>query len=810
MQPFKRNRLLMKGGIHILYDRQIVISAAGSRKSTRWPPQFLYWSDMVERLRTPIRGTETLVEYLKFSKSRQDDLKDVGGFVAGALKDEKRKACNVLSRDIITLDLDSISQGCTNDVLMRIAGLGCGYCVYSTRKHESLRPRLRVLVPLNRSCTTDEYEPLSRKLASFIGMELCDPSTFEASRLMYWPSCCADSQYVFVSEDKPLLDVDGMLALYADWRSVSEWPEVPGAVQIPQRLVAKQGDPNAKNGIVGAFCRSYDVYRVLDELIPDAYTPCEDGRYTFSGGSTTGGAVIYDNGKFLYSHHATDPCGGKLCNAFDLVRLHKFGDCDDDIKPDTPTNKYPSYVEMCRYAVADAGVAAILNAERLAGANDDFSGLPDDTANWIGKLQVSATSGLPAKTVDNVLLILENDPALKGRLAFDEFSNLGVVVGGVPWDDRKPKRRWTDIDDAGMRHYLEKAYGITGEKKILDGLALCAFKNAYNDVQAYLKTLVWDGVKRLDTLLCDYLGAENTPYTRAVSRKALTAAVARAMTPGCKFDFMTVLTGVQGIGKSTFLATLGKSWFSDSLNVFEGKEACELIQGTWINEVGELSGMNKTEVNAVKSFVSRRNDIFRVPYGRRTEEYPRSCVFFGTTNDNEYLRDSTGGRRYWPVDVGVIGTKKSVFNDLPDEVDNIWAEAVLSWQLGEPLFLKDDLEVAAKEAQELHREHNSREGLIREFLERGIPKDWDNRTLPDRGIFWGGEFHNADVSTLVMRERVCAVEIWCECLGGDKKQMRQSDTREINGILSNIEGWKLAKSAGRFKIYGPQRCFYRE
>ena len=323
----------------LTYDRVIQISAAGSRKATRWPAQKLLWSEMADRLRQPVRGTETLAEYLGWKKGRQDDAKDVGGFVAGTLAGERRKAGCVAGRDVITLDLDNIPAGGTEDVLRRIAGLGCGYCVYSTRKHEPAKPRLRVLVPLSRTCSADEYEPIARRLAAWIGIELCDPSTFEASRLMYWPSCCADSQYIYAAEDKPMLDPDGVLATYGDWRDMAAWPQVPGAPERTARLAAKQEDPTAKNGVVGAFCRIYDIYRALTDLIPGEYIPCDDGdgsRLTYAGGSTTGGAVIYDDGKYLYSHHATDPAGGKLCNAFDLVRLHKYGALDDDAKPDTP------------------------------------------------------------------------------------------------------------------------------------------------------------------------------------------------------------------------------------------------------------------------------------------------------------------------------------------------------------------------------------------------------------------------------------------------------------------------------------------
>jgi len=794
------------------YDRLITISTANSRKSTHWPASTLLWSELVERLRVPTRGTETLADYLSWPKSKQDEAKDVGGFVAGTLDGERRKAGNVTGRDVITLDLDSIPPGGTQDVLRRISSLGCGYCVYSTRKHAEANPRLRVLMPLSRTVTADEYEPIARKIAQLIdnSMAMFDPSTFEAARLMYWPSCCADSHYIYTYEDKPMVDADGVLAMYTDWRNISEWPEVPGVQQNRAKHAAKQEDPTEKHGVIGAFCRVYDIYRALNELIPGTYIPCDDSdgsRWTYAEGSTTGGAIIYDNGKFLYSHHATDPCGGKLVNAFDLVRIHKFGDLDDEAKPDTPVNKLPSYVEMSKFALGDPAVATLLNQERYEQATKAFDTPLDADANWMSKLQISPTTGTPAKTMDNICIILEHDPLLKGKFGLDEFANRGVVLGHLPWDDRDERRVWSDTDDAGAQWYIEKVYGITGKDKILNAIALISFKNRFNDVQDYLTSLKWDGTPRLDTLFIDYLGAEDNAYTRQVVRKSLAAAVARAMQPGVKYDCMPILSGPQGIGKSTLLRQLGKRWFSDSLLTFEGKEACEMIQGVWINELSELNGLSKSEMSAVKQFLSKSEDIFRVPYGRRSDLYPRRCVFFGTTNDAEFLRDNTGERRFWPVDVGVQKPVKSVFNDLPLEVDQIWAEAYVIWQLGEFLELENEARTLWEHEVKAHKISNSKEGLIREFLERPIPVDWDKRTINERRIYWNGTFGQSQ-QEVVERDYICAAEIWCECLGNEIKWMKQSDTREINNILNDIPGWIKDKKMRRCgKDYGPQRGY---
>lgn len=245
----------------------------------------------------------------------------------------------------------------------------------------------------------------------------------------------------------------------------------------------------------------------------------------------------------------------------------------------------------------------------------------------------------------------------------------------------------------------------------------------------------WDKVPRLDTLFIDYLGAKDTAYNRAITRKAFTAAVARAMTPGCKYDNMVILSGPQGIGKSTLLDKMSRGWFNDSIRTFEGKEASELLQGVWMVEVSELDAFRRTDVARIKQFLSLRADRFRAAYGRNVKELPRSCVFFGTTNTSDFLQDTTGNRRFWPIDVGEQRRTKSVWRDLYAEIDQIWAEAVMRWQCGEPLYLSGAIEEDAKIKQEEHREASSREGVVREFLERKVPDDWNKWPLDKRRMF---------------------------------------------------------------------------
>ena len=801
----------------MINDKKLVISVGQSRRSTNWIRTEMMWSEFIDRLRTPQRTPETIEEYLNMTKAQQGQLKDIGGFVGGALNGTQRKAKNVTGRDLVTLDLDNIANGETANVLRKIDSLGAGYAVYSTRSHAEFRPRLRVIMPLDRTVTADEYEPIARKLASYIGLEMCDPTTFEASRLMYWPACSSDSQYVFNFADKSFVSADGILQQYTDWHDVSVWPQVPGEANKAKTLLAKQQDPTSKEGIVGAFCREFNIYQAIERFIPHAYDTTEhDDRLTYTGGSTVAGAVIYDGGNFLYSHHATDPCSGQLVNAFDLVRLHLFGDKDEAAKPGTPANKLPSYQEMKKLALGNEAVARDLNQHYAAQASDFFTNL--DTAgegdkqhqpdvNWMAdaKLDYDQNTGRPKKTRDNIMKILQHDPALKGKIAVDDFAVRGLALGALPWNPAEDRRLWTDTDDAGVAWWLETRYDITGREKIDGALLLVSEANKINEVKDYLTSLEWDKTPRLDTVLSDYLGADDTPYTRAVARKSLTAAVVRVMQPGCKYDYVPVFVGPQGIGKSTFLATLGKSWFSDSLQSFEGKEAAEMIQGVWINELGEMTGYTRSETNTIKQFLSKREDIYRQAYGRRTGRYPRKCVFFGTCNQFEFLKDLTGNRRFWPVDVGRNRPKKHIWNDLPGEVDQIWAEAVWRWRIGEPLYFeKPEMEDLARAEQEKHREANIKEGVIRSFLEQPIPVNYYSMDLAARRMYWSGGAHGVET---MPRKKTCAAEIWCEAFGGNLLLMKRADTLEINQILENLPDWKRNANVRRYGYCGTQKGF---
>lgn len=794
------------------YDGTITISTAGSRTALRWKNATLLWSELLARLSQTTRTRETLAEYRKLSKPRQDAIKDTGGFVGGWLKEGRRVSTGLEHRSLITLDADFGHL----DLLESFSLLyGNAAAMYSTHKHTAQAPRLRLVLPLTRRLSGDEYQAAARKLAESLGIDQFDDTTYQPTRLMYWPSTSADGDFVFDWADGPFLDPDSLLGLYPDWRDVSCWPVSSRTDGVRKKQAARQGDPQTKPGIVGAFCRVYDIHRAIETFLPQQYAPCAaPDRYTYTGGSTAAGLVVYDGGQFAYSNHATDPAGGRLCNAFDLVRLHRFGALDEEVDPDTPVNRLPSYTAMTGLAREDGRVRELVTRERLEKAKNDFA-LAGDPQDWIGELIAAGLTvdkrNQPEATINNVYIILSHDPALRGAIAFNAFKDRLVVLSDLPWHkvtDRENGDTWTDADDSELRRYLELGYAITGKERIMDAVAGVARANTIHPVRGYLEGLEWDGVERLDTLLVDYLGAGDCPYTRAVTRKAFVAAVARIFRPGCKFDYIPVLSGPQGRGKSTLIARMSRGWYTDSLAGIGTKEAYEGIQGFWLVELGELAAMRKIEIETTKNFISKQVDSYRAAYGRRVEDHPRQCVFFGTTNSTAFLRDDTGNRRFWPVRLSAQPPERTVWGDLTEDVvDQLWAEAVARFQAGEPLVLPDELASYAREQQEQFTEDNPRAGEIQTFLDTLLPENWGSLDKSERRL-WLCDDSVKGTGTL-RRDRVCVSELWQECFGRDSGSLRRQDTAELRSIMRQLPGWRESPGKLWCGPYGSQRVFQR-
>lgn len=792
-------------------NNKFSIAVGRSRKDVRWKNEQWTWSDFLARIKNTHRTHESYAEYCAAKKTRQDEIKDVGGFVGGRLAGGRRLASAVVCRQLVALDID-FSQGGVWDAFTFLYDNAAA--LYTTHKHSPETPRYRLILPLDREVTADEYVPIARRIAGMLGIELFDPTTYEPSRLMYWPSTSADGVYEMYAQDGDWLSADEILASYRDWRDVSEWPISLREHDINAHAIKKQGDPHEKPGVVGAFCREFDIHSVIETYLSDVYEPEGEDRYSFKGGTTTAGLVLYRDGgiaKFAYSHHGTDPCSGKLSNAFDLVRLHKFGAMDEDCRESTPIQKRPSFAAMRDLALKNKEVKYRMSKERFAEALSDFEDDEEATSDeWLKDLDLD-NNGKCQNTINNVVLILENDPKLKGCFGYDAFKERAVVLKDLPWRKVKEYPWLRDADEAHLMRHMEVLYGITLEKAVRNGLQVHIDSNTFHPVREYLAKLRWDGEPRLDTLFIDFLGAEDNIYVRAATRKAFAAAVARIRIPGIKFDVMPVLISEnQGIGKSTLLKYMGKEiWFSDSFGDVRNDSAAQQLNGTWIMEVGELAKMKNADVDAVKLFLSKQEDTYRPAYGRNYVTKRRQTIIFATANEANFLKDKTGNRRFWPIMCGVQPIEKSVFTELePWYVDQVWAEAVEVFESGEELFMSGDLHQIALKVQAAHEEIDDRVGRIKEFLERKIPQSWYDMDDQDKRNWLLGFRENDVDEPLIYRSRICAAEIWVELFGGSLKDMTPYNMHPIHNILKRLEGWKCI-SQQRVKNYGRQVSYER-
>lgn len=798
--------------IRLNNDFSIDLATAHSRIAKKWRNRHWLWSELLQRCSETKRTGETAAEYARMSKEEQSNVKDVGGFVGGYLSGGIRKNANVMYRTVATLDIDYGTVNVWDDFTM---AFGFAAMIYSTHKHSSKTPRYRLVFPLSRQVSPAEYEPLCRKIAAEIGIDLFDDTTYELPRLFYWPSTSKDADFVFDYQDGPACDVDAILSQYVDYKDVSAWPLSSREGDVIAHEIKKQGDPTEKPGVIGAFCRAYSIEDAIDTFLSDKYEKTgHDGRYTYKLGSVAGGLVCYE-GKFAYSHHETDPASKQLCNAFDLCRVHLFGAQDEGSRALDVTRK-PSYAAMQEFAAKDKAVKLLMARERAQAAADDFDGLddaelPEDyNDEWKAELEYTK-SGKLLCNIANIILILENDPALAGHIVHDLFTGMDSAKDGLPWN--KNANQWTDTDDANLRVWLEKHYDITGKEKIADALTAVLTRHSYHPIRDYLNGLTWDGVSRLDRIIIDYMGAEDSELNRAMSRKHFVAAVARVFNPGCKYDYCLIMSGAEGIGKSTLLRVMGGKWFNDSITTLEGKEGMEQLRRAWVVELGELSSIKRSDVEQVKAHLSKQVDIYRAAYARRVLEHPRQCVFCGTTNEALFLKGDTGNRRFWVIPV-VAELRK--YRDWSEAIrrdrDQLWAEAVHYYKQGEPLYLSEELEAQAKQRQQDFNDDNDDPivAMLDKYLNTLLPVNWDTMDIQARRSYLRDP-DPLQAEGTVKRDKVCAAEFICEQLG---KDMADKDykylCRRVSKMIGDRPEWERVSSTKHAaKLYGTQRGFRR-
>lgn len=378
---------------------------------------------------------------------------------------------------------------------------------------------------------------------------------------------------------------------------------------------------------------------------------------------------------------------------------------------------------------------------------------PRGEGDW--KVEIERSEhGRPKNTLKNVLLILSN-ALVSLPFKKDEFAITEMYAIDTPWGGKKDSEI-KDIDLIRIKIWLLKNWRVEpSDDRIHQAMSAIADLNRFHPVKDYLEALpAWDGVPRIDTWLKRLMRAKaQEPYLSAVSRKTLCAMIARIYKPGCKFEPVLILEGPQGAGKSRSLKALGGEWFTDAVIDIRDKDAVLVMRSRWLIEAGELSGLKRADNLSLKSFISRESDRIRVPYGKRMEDFPRQCVFVGTTNDREYLNDPTGARRFWPVEVGAC-----LVEEISAERDQLFAEAMFTYEMGEPLWLEDEeMNEVAKEEQGSRALVDTWEDKLDEWL-AGIENGTEISPKPDREKFrtedlfkTGGPFAGEDEEFMNVR-----------------------------------------------------------
>lgn len=877
------------------HDSVMLDFSTGKRNLGKVKNERAEWARLIKRLSTPTRTAELFRDYLKLSQNDQAPLKQVNGYFIGAHCDGGKRARDTIKRrNIITFDIDDAPPGIIDELRFGLTGISkFEFFTHSTRKHCADKPRLRIVFPLSAYVTADQYNAAARLLAFKLDstMDLVDDVSFRLAQLMYWPSCSRDSDWFCMRNEGDLVDPMQLLDDFGDWQDDTKLPY--SAKQGHVRKAAKKAQvPTEKKGIIGAFCRAYSVEDAIATFLPDVYLPGDPHsgkpRYTYAKGSASNGAVVEDGGLFLYSHHGTDPCGDRLVNAWDLVRIHRFRHLDEQPEDDesVPPAKRESYAAMIKLAEDDDGtrgelVQARYDLESMFGDEDTVAGgdqvdpaladplgfddeesttpdLDEDIEallgfndsgtvatrsnayvapeDWFKRLDFTQNGELKS-TLPNITAILESDPRTRGAIAFNEFTHRMVLrrsifpgidlvpscivpkyaVDGIPWEDRfEVTLRFILEWPAGKK---KKGFGLSVSRlNLADAVAGVAHRNPFHPVREYFDSLVWDGKPRVDRLLVEYLGCPDDEYHREVSRRVFLGAVARTYRPGHKFDFALILEGEQGIRKSTFVRVLARDrWYGELTDdVGNQNRMVEKMAGRLIMEIGELASLTRSEVGDIKAFISRTEDTCRLAFARNVATYLRQCIFIGTTNLGEYLKDETGGRRFWPVRIYVaeIDTER-----LDREMDQVWAEAVHLHRVAR-VGLHERAEInldfsdprarataaALQEEVRIKTDVDSYAGMIQAWLEQPVKLSQLFQEA-DRAF-------DLDDDPMVLRTVICARQIYDALLSSEGVPFEKA-TWKIGQAMRSLKKWDKGGTLAEGKhdfggTIGRQRAFKRK
>lgn len=860
------------------------------------------WKNFKKIFAKPVRTSERFSDYLKLPDKEQSHLKAVNGWLyRTGIEGKSRNRNSGMPSDLISADFDYATPEFFAAILNGEIMGNVEFMLHTSRRHTPENPRFRLFIPLSEPIPNDFYNAASRIILKQFDPEMTnvDKVSFRPAQMMFKPTASADSEFVFYENEGEIMDWNAELEDFelttGDWRDVTQLPTVPK--ENLRETSEKMEDPTLKPGIVGDFCRAYDIFQAI-EAFDLPYTPVDDGspepRFTYEGGTTYNGAIVYDEGLYLYSHHGSDPCADMEVNAFDLVRLHKFDKLDDTDEMDKPITKRASWKAMVDLCRNDAKFKAeqVKSRYDVAAMEEDFSDMPEDTSSdfeepttgeegdaddddfndippeahtptpsssgvptdedrvvglgegtsvftrknrgrpgkdWMNDLALTQ-DGFIQSNLPNVTQILDNDMRTRNALALNEHMQEIVLIRplkvGLPFVPDYPVRDsvngdlWVDGMTAAARTFMEaengpgkKGYGFKpSDRDMKAGLINMSRQAAFHPIQQYLNFCAdrYDensdvpAQTRVESLWSRYLGSTDDSYHRDTALKFMVACVARAFEPGHKFDYSPIMHGAQGVGKSTFVAVLAQHWYGElSADFSNHQKLVEQMQGCWIMELPELSSITRGQIEDTKAFISGTGTKTRLAYNARSEKYLRQTCFIGSTNDTEFLIDSTGNRRWWPIEVLIQAID---LDALRAEVDLLWGAATLLYREMRaaqpegylPLYLSDpESRARAEEMQEEVRVETDVDLMASELA------DFLDMKVEPEGT---GDYDDMDPDNPVQRHhrtRVCMAQI--KAFLDVPKTTAPTWARTVGKALRKL-GWE-PKGPEHFPGYGKPKVY---
>ncbi len=657
--------------------------------------------------------------YQKLSQDDKAERKKMAGFLmAATFKDGKRKSANQENRTVLTYDMDFITVEQLETLRSGMAPI-CAYhwFMHTTRSHCPEKPRVRIFVFLSRPVGPDEYYALTRLVACLLadtpaeGIEIPDPVSFKYNQLMYLPSISREQEYWADENRGEILNVDEFLAQYPNWQDVSTIPQQAkaGAGRLTDPGATME-NPRLKRGWIGAFCRAYPIEDCIETFLSDIYVPGTgetDVRYSYAPGTSRNGAIVYDDGLFLTSHHGSDPADGTH-NSWDLVRIHLFGHKDAKVREDAGPTSRPSHAAMVEMVSQDERTLQEFGGPDFDDEDDDDAGYdadeeddapefdddeeddpdladligtskkaskekpekPKSDKKWKAQLRRKA-SGELLPVLHNAALICEHDPRIGPAIAYNEFTHDPVAVKQIkakgisssaqPVPASHGYRQWQSHDDTAIQLIFSAPANARGwefdppQNVVQKAVVHAGLKQAFHPVRDRIKGFheQWIAAGRptglIDTLPQTYCGRPDDAFHRESSRMLFVALVSRVFEPGCKFDCVAILRGPQGGRKSEVWKVLGlDDYYGELPKDFDNTgRMIEAMRGKLVLEMGEMAGLRRDTAESAKEFIVRRSDRFRLAYAQREEDYKRQCILTGTSNLDEILHDPTGNRRFW-------------------------------------------------------------------------------------------------------------------------------------------------------------------